>query len=100
MGPPAQSPWVLSLVEKMLENAPSVMPFFQHNPFPDHPPKYIRAWTYEYHFTDAATRAKSEDWWWRNDKQQWLPPIMLRAGVMQPAHLEPDDSRQSQSVVH
>jgi len=80
MGPPAQSPWVLLLVEKMLENAPSVMPFFQANPFPDHPPKEIRAWTYQYHFTDAATRARSGDWWWRNDKQLWLPPMTLGDG--------------------
>lgn len=77
MGPPGDSIWVISLIQSMLRNDPGVMCFFERNPFPDHPPKYIRAWTYNYHFTTPAQHAASGDWWWRDDKRVWLQPLML-----------------------
>ena len=77
MGPPGDSIWVISLIQRMLRTDPRVMCSFERNPFPDHPPNYIRAWTYNYHFTTAAQRAASGDWWWRDDKRVWLPPLML-----------------------
>lgn len=77
MGPPGDSIWVISLIQSMLKNEPGVMCFFARNPFPDHPPKYIRAWTYNYHFTTATQHAVSGDWWRRDDKRVWLQPLML-----------------------
>jgi hypothetical protein len=87
MGPPAASPWVLPLIEKMLTNSPSVMSFFEHNPFPNQPPKYIRALVYDYHFTDDQQRRKTGAWWWRDNQRTWLPPLMMRNGTMLSAPL-------------
>jgi len=87
MGPPASSPWVLPLIEKMLTNSPAVMGFFAHNPFPNQPPRYIRTLVYNYHFTDDAKRSASGDWWWRDDRRSWLPPLMLRDGTLESAPL-------------
>lgn len=79
MGLPGDSVWVISLIHSMLTNEPEVMRFFEKNPFPDHPPKYIRAWTYNYHFTAPSQRAATGDWWWRDDKRVWLQPLMLNS---------------------
>ena len=47
------------------------------NPFPNAPPKYIRAQLYEYHFTDMATRRATGRWWRREYKGAWFPPLTL-----------------------
>jgi hypothetical protein len=91
MGPPAASPWVLPLIEKMLTNSPSVVSFFEHNPFPNQPPKYIRALVYDYHFTDDQQRRKSGAWWRRDNQRTWLPPLMMRDGTLQSAPLPAAD---------
>jgi hypothetical protein len=47
------------------------------NPFPKSPPKYIRAQLYEYHFTDMPARRATGQWWRREYKGNYLPPIGL-----------------------
>jgi hypothetical protein len=57
------------------------------NPFPDHPPKYVRAWVYDYHFTSAEERRRTGAWWTRDLKGEYLPPIsldMLQQAAAQP----------------
>jgi hypothetical protein len=47
------------------------------NPFPKAPPKYIRAQLYEYHFTDGSARRATGQWWRREYKGIFVPPIVL-----------------------
>jgi hypothetical protein len=37
----------------------------ERNPFPQHPPRFVRAVMYEYNFSDAATRNAKGPWWIR-----------------------------------
>src|SRR5262249_15475564 len=37
------SPWFLGLVRQLFRGSPNVLALFETNPFPDHPPRYIRA---------------------------------------------------------
>jgi len=46
-----------------LRGEPAVLALMRHNPFPDHPPRYVRAMLYQYWFTDHATRRKTGEWW-------------------------------------
>jgi len=78
LGSPEQNPWVLSLVEHLLRGTPVVLHLLGHNPFADRPPKFIRILRYEYHFTDAATRARTGHWWSRTLQDVYLAPSTLR----------------------
>src|SRR5258706_12619899 len=45
-----QYPWTLHLVWKLLHNDPGALSLFAGNPFPQTPPRYIRAVLYRYQF--------------------------------------------------
>lgn len=73
MRTPDQYPWSLNLVWKMLHNDPVALQLFDSNPFPDKPPKYIRAVLYHYQFARAGN--PEGNWWVRKRIRIWLPPL-------------------------
>jgi predicted DCC family thiol-disulfide oxidoreductase YuxK/uncharacterized membrane protein YphA (DoxX/SURF4 family) len=77
LGGPRENPWFLSFEAGLLENSPQILALMGRNPFPQAPPKYIRALLYEYHFTDRAARRATGRWWRREYKGIYLPPITL-----------------------
>jgi hypothetical protein len=78
LGPVQQSRWFLPLLAHLLQGTPEVTALFAHNPFPDHPPREVRAVRYEYHFTDWATRHATGQWWQRTMVDMFVPPVSLR----------------------
>jgi predicted DCC family thiol-disulfide oxidoreductase YuxK/uncharacterized membrane protein YphA (DoxX/SURF4 family) len=74
---PRENLWFLNFMVRLLQNSPEVLALMGHNPFPDAPPKYLRAQLYEYHFTDAATRRATGQWWTRRYLGEYLPSISL-----------------------
>jgi hypothetical protein len=80
-----QNPWFERFLICLLQGKPAVTALLAHDPFAGAPPRYIRALTYRYHFSDRATRAATGQWWTRE------PTGMYSA----PAHLGPalDDGR-------
>lgn len=79
LGDYQRSPWFVNLCVRLLEGTPGVLDLFGKNPFPEKPPRYIRAQIYEYHFTNENERKGSGAWWRRELKGLYLPPISLRA---------------------
>jgi len=79
LGPPQQNRWFYPLIEQLLRGNPTVLALFAHNPFPDRPPRAVRAVIYPYHFTDAAERAATGNWWRRGQAELYLPMATLRA---------------------
>jgi uncharacterized protein YjeT (DUF2065 family) len=73
------APWFLQFSVRLLEGSPPVLKLLKTNPFPDHPPHYLRASVYEYHFTTRAERQASGNWWRRDYKGVYLPPIALKS---------------------
>lgn len=69
--------WFLRLVERLLANEPSVVSLLARNPFPDQPPRYIRAVLYAYEYTTPDDRRKSGNWWQREQLGYYLPPVSL-----------------------
>ena len=73
MDTPQQYPWTLHLIWKLLHNDPGALSLFGGNPFPDKPPRYIRAVLYSYSF---APPGNPEGLWWKRQEQGlWLPPL-------------------------
>jgi hypothetical protein len=72
------NPWLVGFCVCLLQGSPEVLSLLERNPFPDAPPRYLRAMVYEYHFTDFATRRKTGAWWSRELKGEYLPVLSLR----------------------
>jgi Lipase maturation factor len=60
MSPYWKHAWFVHLVAKLLEGDRRVLALLAHNPFPDAPPKFIRARWYRYQFA-----AVGEPKWWK-----------------------------------
>jgi len=73
MSTPDQYPWTLHLVWKLLHNDPDALGLFGGNPFPDKPPRYIRAVLYRYQFVRPGN--PEGNWWNREELGLWLPPL-------------------------
>jgi hypothetical protein len=73
MGTPSDYPWTLNLVWKLLHNDPGALGLLKTNPFPDKPPRYIRAVLYSYTFAPPGNSAGL--WWNRTELGLWLPPL-------------------------
>ena len=73
-----QNRWFVNFMIRLLEGSPEVAALLKTNPFPNAPPRYIRALAYDYHFTDFASRRKTGDWWRRELKGSYFPIASLR----------------------
>jgi len=73
MGTPNQYPWTLHLAWKLLHNDPGALSLFGGNPFPEKPPRYIRAVLYHYQFEPPGN--PEGNWWKREQVGVWLPPL-------------------------
>ena len=47
------------------------------DPFPDHPPRYVRARFYRYRFTDLEEKRTTGHWWRRDSQREYLPAVSL-----------------------
>jgi hypothetical protein len=75
-----RQPWFLRFEQRLLEGSPPVLRLLADNPFPDHPPRFLRARLDLYHFTGPGDR----DWWRITPLGDFCPPIQL-----------PDDAKPS-----
>jgi hypothetical protein len=69
--------WFERFVIRLLRNSPDVTKLLGRNPFPDSPPRYIRAVLYDYRFATMAERRATGAWWKRENRAIYLQPAML-----------------------
>jgi hypothetical protein len=69
------APWFIRFEHKLLEGSPAVLGLLRENPFPAHPPRFVRARLYLYRFTSWG----SADWWTRDDQGYFCPPLSLES---------------------
>ena len=79
LGDPRNEPWFLRLCERLLAGSKPVAGLLKTNPFPDQPPRFLRALVYDYRFTDTATRRATGAWWTRTPQGYYVPAILMRA---------------------
>ncbi len=73
LGTYRENPWFINCLARLLEGSPDVLALLESNPFPDAPPKYIRAMLYQYHFTHYGDAA-----WWRRELQGPYCPTLSK----------------------
>jgi len=71
MAGPRDYPWTFNFIWKLLHNDPGTLSLLANNPFPDAPPRYIRARLYKYEFAPLGEPA----WWRRTLLGDWLPAL-------------------------
>ncbi|HYY35479.1 MAG TPA: lipase maturation factor family protein [Candidatus Binatia bacterium] len=72
---PEQNPWFAGLIIRLLQGSRDVTRLLARNPFPDKPPRYIRAMFYRYRFTTSEERRQTGAWWKRQELREYLPTI-------------------------
>jgi predicted DCC family thiol-disulfide oxidoreductase YuxK len=77
LGDYRQNPWFVSFVLRLLQGSAPVLALLDSNPFPEGPPKFIRARLYDYRPADATARAKSGDWWVRRFVRWYFPQVSV-----------------------
>ncbi|MFZ0632808.1 MAG: lipase maturation factor family protein [Acidobacteriaceae bacterium] len=82
--------------ERLLDGDAAVLSLFAGNPFPDAPPKYIRAVLWQYWFTTLAEKHATGNWWRRSLLGLYAPVLTKepngKYGVLQwPEPLPPHE---------
>jgi predicted DCC family thiol-disulfide oxidoreductase YuxK len=75
----APPPWFEAFLARVLEGSPDVLALLGTNPFPEKPPRYLRALLYDYRIADRATHRRTGAWWVRTLRGLYFPPCALRA---------------------
>jgi len=75
LGPWQQSPIVPLTEERLLENDSAVLALFRGNPFPQHPPRYVRAVLWQYWFSTPEQKHDSALWWRRQLLGTFAPTL-------------------------
>jgi hypothetical protein len=70
-------PWFVNLIAKLLEGDSAVLGLLRTNPFPQQPPRYVRALLYEYHFTTPQEKKQTGAWWKRTLTGSYFPAVSL-----------------------
>ncbi len=70
--------WFLDFVGALLQGKSEVLKLLKENPFPNTPPRYVKATLYEYRFTDIETKRSEGKWWRRERIGVYCPTISLR----------------------
>jgi len=77
LGSYRQNPWFVQTVIALLHGKPRVAALFEESPFPESPPRYIRATLYRYRFTSAEEHRQTGAWWKRQALGEYLPSVSL-----------------------
>jgi hypothetical protein len=74
LGRVESTPWFQSFLIRLLQGSPEVLALLETNPFPEKPPKFLRAISDDYSFTASGEKA----WWSRKPAAIYCPEISLR----------------------
>jgi hypothetical protein len=71
----ANNPWLRRLLLRLLENSADVLALLRNNPFPNAPPRFIRAVLFDYRFTTREQRSRTSTWWACERRGEYSPVI-------------------------
>jgi predicted DCC family thiol-disulfide oxidoreductase YuxK len=75
------NPWLVNFCGRLLQGQTEVLALLERNPFPQKPPRFVRAVLYQYHFTNFAERRRTGAWWRREYQGIYCPPISLQGAA-------------------
>jgi len=73
-----ENPWFSNFLYRLLTASPEVLRLLEKDPFGGHPPKFVRALAYEFHFSDISYKEVPKIWWRREPKGTYFPVSSLR----------------------
>ena len=74
---PEHYPWVAKFMWKLLHNDAGTMSLLAGNPFPEKPPRYVRALVYRYQFRPVSGPEADGSWWKRERVGMWFPAVSI-----------------------
>ncbi len=77
-------PWLTPFLTRLLRNDAPTLRLLRHNPFPESPPRYVRAQLYEYRFTTWQELRRDRAWWRRRLIGRYASPISLENVMTRP----------------
>ncbi len=78
LSPAYAEPWFMRFAERLLMNDRGALSLIRRSPFPDAPPRWVRARFYRYRYTTWSEHRQTGAWWVRTLVDDYLPPIRLR----------------------
>jgi hypothetical protein len=78
LSPRYGDPWFVPFLVRLLEGDRPTLALIRHNPFPDQPPRWIRARLFRYRFSTPSELRESGAWWVRTPIGDFMQPIGLR----------------------
>ena len=66
--------------ERLLLSSPDVLALFRSNPFPQIPPRYVRAVLWQYWFTSMEEKRRTGNWWRRRYLGLYAPELSVTGG--------------------
>ena len=77
LGTPRENPWLVGLIYRLLLGSHEVSGLLKNDPFPDKPPRYVRAMFYRYRFTTLDELRDTGAWWKREELREYMPTLSL-----------------------
>jgi predicted DCC family thiol-disulfide oxidoreductase YuxK len=75
LGSAREEVWFQRFMLRLLENEPCVTRLLTRNPFPEKPPRYVRAILYKYEFTSSKEHRALGVWWKRREIGEYFPEV-------------------------
>jgi hypothetical protein len=72
--------WFMPFLAKLLENDRATLALLRNDPFPEQPPRFVRAQLYRYRFATRAERRRDGNYWIRSYLEEFVAPVALRSG--------------------
>jgi hypothetical protein len=76
---PRHDTWFPAFIARLREGSPPVLGLLRTNPFPDRPPRFIRAMLYRYDYVAPEIRTETGQVWRRELIGQYWPPLRPEA---------------------
>lgn len=70
--------WFMPFLARLLEGDRGILRLMGRNPFPDSPPRFVRARLFRYRYTTWQERRETGAWWVRTPAGELVPPVRLR----------------------
>jgi len=77
MGDYSDNLWFVKFMGKLLQGDPGTLSLLRSNPFPERPPRYVRAQLWRYRFTTPDERRRTGQWWNREFARPYFPVVSL-----------------------
>jgi len=78
LGHAQQNPWFFNFMQRLLEGNPQILDLLEENPFPEEPPRMVRALMDDYRFSSPAERREQGVWWTAEPVRIYADDLRLR----------------------